>query len=228
MLPYLFWSFILGLIWLLLYLFRQDLRYEMLFSSVLFLPFGLTQPLFVPEYWNPNVIYKFFGIFDIESLLWCFFTGGISAVIYEEIFKRKLGKERMDAKSRHHAYIIYALLLLGVLWMLFIKFFTDFSVLRSSFLFVLCIFIYFIYSRPDLFKSSIFSGVLFSFLYISSLLLVDSLFPGFIANQWTIQGSLGLKLNGIVIEEYIYAFLFGIVWSVIYVEIKNIKFRKAQ
>lgn len=66
---YLVSSIILGFIWLVLYCHRSDLRYEILFVSILFLPFGLTQALFVPEYWNPLVIYKFFGLFDIESLM---------------------------------------------------------------------------------------------------------------------------------------------------------------
>jgi hypothetical protein len=226
MYTYFSWALIFGLIWLILYICRKDLRYEMFFSSLLFLPFGLTQPLFVPEYWNPIVFFRIFGIFDIESLLWCFFTGGIVAVFYEEIFGLKLRKLRNSRKSRKHAYVIYFLMILMVLSMIFIKYFTVFSVIRYSFIAMIFIFLYFVISRPDLFSKSIFSGFIFMIFYIISLLFVDIIFSGFILNQWTIQGSIGIKLFYIVIEEYIYAFLFGVVWSVVYEEINNIKLNK--
>lgn len=193
----------------------------MLFSSLVFAPFGLTQPLFVPEYWNPIVLFKAFGIFDLESILWCFFTGGIVAVFYEFIFNMK---QRVLPKSKNfriHAYVVYLLMVLMIMFMVYIKHFTDLSVLRASFVAIILIFLYFVISRPDLLYKSVISGFLFMVFYIISLLFVDFVFPGFILNQWTIQGSIGLKLFSIVIEEYVYAFLFGISWSIVYEEIKN-------
>ncbi len=231
MYAYLTWAVIFGLIWLILYVHREDLRYEIIFSSLLFLPFGLTQPLFVPEYWNPNVIFRFFGLFDIESLLWCFFTGGIVAVIYEEVFKRTLKVSKYGKKARHHAYFIYFCMISVAISIVFIKNFTNWSVLRSLFIFMIWGFIYFVIYRPDLIQKSIISGFAFMILYIGSLLFVNYVFPGFILTQWNIQGSLGIKIFHIVIEEYLYAFLFGIGWSIVYEEIKNIKleqFREAQ
>lgn len=224
---YFAWVIIFGIVWLVLYLHRKDLRYEILFSSLLLMPFGLTQPLFVPEYWYPHVLYKFFGLFDVESLLWCFFTGGIAAVLYEEIFKVRLGAIRENKKVRHHAYILYFLMLFTVAILILVRCYTDWSVLRTSFIFMIGAFLYFVFSRPDLFKKSIVSGFSFTILYIGSLLLVEMLFPGFVLHEWNIEGSIGIRPFGIVIEEYIYAFLFGIVWSVIYEEIKNIKLRKS-
>ena len=138
---YLAWVIIFGLVWLILYLHRKDLRYEMLFSSLLLLPFGLTQPLFVPDYWQPDVLYKFFGLFDIESLLWCFFTGGIAAVLYEEIFKIRLVPGKNDKKSRHHAYLIYLFMISSAKALILIKYFTDWSILRTSFIFMIVVFI---------------------------------------------------------------------------------------
>ncbi len=221
---YLAWVIIFGLVWLMLYVHRKDLRYEMLFSSLLLTPFGLTQPLFVPDYWHPTVLYKFFGLFDIESLLWCFFTGGIVAVLYEEIFKVRLGAIENNKKSQHYAYRIYFFMLFSAATLIAARYFTDWSILRTSFIFMIIVFIYSVFSRPDLFRKSIMSGFIFTIFYISSLILVSLLFPGFV-NQWNIEGSIGIKLFSIVIEEYIYAFLFGLVWSIIYEEIKNIKLK---
>jgi len=223
MYAYLTWATIFGLIWLILFVNRKDLRFEMLFSSLLFLPFGLTQPLFVPEYWNPVVIFKIFGLFDLESLLWCFFTGGIVAVLYEEVFNKRLKVIKSGKKSRRHAYIIYASMILAALAILWIKYFTEWSVLRSLLIIATLIFIYFISTRRDLLKESLAAGLLFTIFYIVSLLFIDLVFPGFIKNQWTIQGTWEIKIFSIYIEEYIYAFLFGISWSIVFEEIKNIK-----
>ena len=43
---------------------------------------GLTEPLFVPEYWNPPSILRF-GRWDFESFPFCFAVGGISAALTE-------------------------------------------------------------------------------------------------------------------------------------------------
>jgi hypothetical protein len=43
---------------------------------------GVTEPLFVPEYWNPPSILKV-GRWDLESFLFCFAIGGVAAVVTE-------------------------------------------------------------------------------------------------------------------------------------------------
>ena len=169
---YLTHTLILGLVWLLLYWYRKDLRHEILVSSLLFMPFGIGQPFFVPEYFNPPVLYKFFGLFDIESFLWCFFIGGIAAVIYEEIFSYHLNKnqaKRKDKISQHHAYIIYSMLIVLVAAMTAIHIFTDLSVLRISYLLVLPIIAYMLITRHDLIKESFSSGFIMMLLYILTL-----------------------------------------------------------
>lgn len=47
-------------------------------------PFGLTEPLFVPEYWNPPTLFDLAQRtgFDLESLIFCFGIGGVSSVLY--------------------------------------------------------------------------------------------------------------------------------------------------
>jgi hypothetical protein len=43
---------------------------------------GITEPLFVPEYWDPPSILKV-GRWDLESFLFCFAIGGVAAVVTE-------------------------------------------------------------------------------------------------------------------------------------------------
>ena len=124
MYSYLIWCVLLGTIWLALYIIRKDLRYEIMFASLLFLPFGLTQPLFVPDYWNPTVIYKLWGLFDIESLLFGFFLGGIAASLYEEIFNYHLRKFGKTLTNKNYARIIYGSMIAFALFLIFIKIYT--------------------------------------------------------------------------------------------------------
>ena len=88
-----------------LYWLRKDLRHELLVVSLWTVPLGLTEPLFVPEYWNPPSLFDLANTigFDIESILFSFAIGGIGFVIYRFIFPFKLisvpDKER--TKSLH-------------------------------------------------------------------------------------------------------------------------------
>lgn len=72
--------------------------------------FGLTEPLFVPEYWNPPTL---FGLaqrtgFDLESLIFCFGIGGVGAVLYNGLTGRDLvpmrGHERSLRLHRYHYF----------------------------------------------------------------------------------------------------------------------------
>lgn len=55
------------------------------------MPFGLTEPLFVPEYWMPPSLFDLAlnTDFDIESLIFYFGIGGIGAVFDNVISREK-------------------------------------------------------------------------------------------------------------------------------------------
>lgn len=66
-------------------------------------PFGLTEPLFVPEYWNPPSLFELAQKtgFDIESIIFSFAIGGIGAVLYNILVRRRLVPLRPE--ERHHS-----------------------------------------------------------------------------------------------------------------------------
>ena|SRR5512146_3137302 len=74
-------------------------------SSVLTMPFGLTEPLFVPRYWNPPSLFDLAQRtgFDVESLIFCFGIGGVGAVLYNIVTRQHLqplpAQERGNASS---------------------------------------------------------------------------------------------------------------------------------
>ena len=217
---YLFLCFILAVVWACLWFFRKDLHREMLFTSFLFLPFGLTQPFFVPHYWHPVVIYKLSGLFDLESFLWCFFTGGIVAVLYEFVFDHHIKRIARNERYLHHAHIIYLFMILLALSGLYTQGMNILPMIRALFIIASILVIFLWWLRRDLFAKSLLSGFLFLALYISSLLVVNAIFPGFTQSQWNFNGTFGMYFFGIPIDEYLYALLFGLSWSVIFAEIK--------
>ena len=85
--PYFFGSLILMAMWLFTY-WRvrrrkktQDVR-EFWWASWTCFLLGMTEPLYVPAYWDPPSLLKFYR-WDFESFIFCFAIGGISAVFTE-------------------------------------------------------------------------------------------------------------------------------------------------
>ena len=94
-------SLILLGIWFIVFLLNKKSKKEMLWASILTAPFGLIEPLFVPEYWSPPSLFNLAVItgFDIESFIFSFAIGGIGVVLYELFFSVKHYK-----MSKHEMY----------------------------------------------------------------------------------------------------------------------------
>src|SRR3990172_9244002 len=90
---WLIWSLILITIWLIIYVFldSKDKKKEMFVVSLWTSLLGLTEPLFVPEYWAPPSLFNLAlrTGFDIESLIFSFGIGGIAVILYEQIFRSR-------------------------------------------------------------------------------------------------------------------------------------------
>ena len=82
---WLIWSSAFLIPWAALYLARPALRVAMWRASLATMLFGLTEPIFVAEYWNPPSLFELAQRtgFDIESLVFSFALGGIGTVLYD-------------------------------------------------------------------------------------------------------------------------------------------------
>src|SRR3989344_3089176 len=122
---WLIFSLILLGIWLAVFLFSGKSKKEMFWTSVFTAPFGLTEPLFVPEYWNPPSLFNLAANtgFDIESLIFCFAVGGIGSVIYEFLTKKRHKKIRKYKEdSKRYKFHLIAILSTPILFILLIVF----------------------------------------------------------------------------------------------------------
>lgn len=191
---------------------------EMLVVSLWTSLLGLTEPLFVPEYWNPPSLFdlaKTTG-FDIESLIFCFAVGGLAVVLYERIFPvrhvKMTPEEIAEPRHRFHPLAILAtpalFIVLALLTGLNPIYCGIVSLFFGGFLTWYC--------RPDLKVKMAASGLLFlGFYFVFFLLLIFSV-PGYVQAVWNLPELSGIMIAGIPVEELLFAFSFGFFWSSIY------------
>ena len=92
------WSSAFLLPWLALYVWFPAQRRVQLPASLATMPFGLTEPLFVPEYWSPPSLFDLARRtgFDVESLIFCFAIGGIAVVSYNALAGKGLARVAVE------------------------------------------------------------------------------------------------------------------------------------
>ncbi len=219
MLEFLFLSLGLLAIWLVLFLWRTHLRHKMFWVSFFTMFFGLTEPLFVPEYWSPNTLFNLARTtgFDIESLIFSFAVGGIASVLYETFTPIKKKKIK-EMGFFHWVSLLFAPLLFVPLYFL-----APFNVIYSVFI---CLFLgslLAILCRHDFLKPVIYGGVLFGLMYFLTILVSLIFFPTFVQSQWNLQAISGILILGVPLEEIIFAISLGSLWSTYYEHFKRVR-----
>ncbi|GBF20602.1 hypothetical protein DHD05_10345 [Arenibacter sp. N53] len=212
------WSLILLALWGLVYLLKKDSRKEMLKMSWITIPFGLTETLFVPEYWHPPSLFDL-AIktgFDIESLIFSFAIGGIGMVLYNLLFKRRYIEmphtERGHAMHRLHIYILFV----PVLVFLVLSLFTDLNHIYCGILAMFMGGLTTLYCRPDLKGKIWVGGLLFTLLYFVYFGSILPFYPDYVELYWNLENLTQILVLGIPIEELLFAFTFGMYWSGLY------------
>ena len=212
-----FSSILLG-IWFLIYIAKPSLSKEMFWTSLLTAPFGLTELLFVPEYWNPPSLFNLAARtgFDIESLIFCFAIGGIGAVLYESVFRvkhKKMSSHEMHSKRHrfHKLALIFPIIVFLPLYLL-----TKLNPIYSSSIAMFVGGIAAMLCRPDLKKKIFMGGILFLALYFTFFLLFNISYPGIVQEVWNLSAISGMLVLGIPLEELLFAFTFGMMWSSVY------------
>ena len=209
-------SMILLGIWSVFYAAKPKLRREMLFVSACTAPIGLTQPLFLGVYWSPPSIFNLNSIygFDAESLIFSFAIGGIVAVLYESVFGGSHVKIDMKAYDRgllfHNLAIASPAIVFFPLYIL-----TDINPIYSVIIALLTGGVLSIICRPDLSKNMILGGMIFTTLYFAFFLFINLEDPNFVS-YWNLSAISGIIIWGIPLEELLFAFAFGMMWSSIY------------
>jgi hypothetical protein len=214
---WLVWASAFLLPWSSLYLARPDFRRQMLGVSAATSLLGLTEPIFVPEYWNPPSLFDLAQRtgFDVESLIFCFAIGGIGAFGYNALAQRWLQpvpmQEQQVARHRFHRLALAApFLAFPPLYVLpWNPIYAGIAALAiGGVANVLC--------RPDLARNTLLGGALFASLYALLMTLLIVAAPGYVPQVWNLPALSGLHLGGVPLEELAFGFGFGMYWTGIY------------
>lgn len=191
---------------------------EMLVVSLWTSLLGLTEPIFVPEYWNPPSLFDLAQRtgFDIESFLFSFGVGGLTVVVYEWLFKVR--HEKVSMAERHHSRHKYHWLALSSAPVIFfiLLIFVDINPIYSAFIALIGGGLFTWYCRPDLKKKMIVSAFLFLGLYYVYFLTLIITFPGYVERVWNMAVISGVIVGGVPLEELMFAFGLGFLWSSVY------------
>jgi hypothetical protein len=214
---WLIWSSTFLVPWIVLYLANTRLRTVMWWASLVTALFGLTEPLFVPAYWNPPSLFELAQRtgFDIESLIFAFAIGGIGTVLYDTLTRQHLVAASPGERTAPlHRFHLAALLVPFVSFapLFFLPWNPIYPVLTSLVLgaiaSALC--------RPELRRKTVIGGLLFFGLYAAFMLGLKWFAPGYIAAVWNLPALHGGLVYGIPSEELLFGFAFGLYWSGVY------------
>lgn len=217
---WLIWSLLLLGVWMILYLRIQDRpsKKKMLMVSLVTALFGLTEPIFVPEYWSPPSLFNLAVTtgFDIESLLFAFGIGGIAVVLYDWLFRVRMSSVATAARSHARHRFHYLALISAPLIFVLLYGFTNLNPIYSVIIAFVMGGLFTWYCRPDLKIKMLVSALLFTALYYVYFVTLVVLFPGYVEKVWNLDALTGVLVTGIPIEEFLFAASFGFIWSSLY------------
>ena len=214
---WLLWSSAFLVPWGLLYWLSPVHRQRMLRASLLTAPFGLTEPLFVPEYWSPPSLFDLAARtgFDVESLIFCFGIGGVGVVLYGVLTRRR--PVPVEPSLRHHArhrwhrwaLVTPAVLFLPLWFLPWNPIYPGIvSLVAGAMAASLC--------RPDLKRATVVGGGIFLLYYLVFLVGLELTAPGYIRRVWNLAALSGVRVSGFPLEELLFAVAFGAYWSSVY------------
>mgnify|MGYP001144875372 CR=1 FL=1 len=180
-------------------------------------PFGLTEPLFVPEYWNPPSLFELAQRtgFDIESIIFSFAIGGIGSVFYNIITRKRLVP--MQLGTQHHSRNRWHRWALAVPFTLFpFLYFLPWNVIFAGIAAMIAGAMAAVWCRPDLKSNTLVGGGLFLVIYTIFLLGLEWSAPGYIEQVWNLKALSGIVIYGLPLEELLFGFAFGLFWTGIY------------
>ena len=211
------WASAFLLPWLLIYALVPSQRRIMWRVSLFTAIFGLTEPLFVPEYWSPPSLFNLAMRtgFDIESLIFCFGIGGVGAVLYNLVTGARLvsvaDNERHGALHRYHK-----LALLSPFLVFPPLYFLNWNPIYPAIVAMLVGGVATVLCRPDLKHTTWLGSVLFVAYYWLFLKGLEWLSPGYIERVWNLGALSGVHVIGVPLEELLFAAGFGLYWAGLY------------
>lgn len=216
---YLIGSLVLLVVWARLFMARPMMRKKMFLVSSLTAPLGLTEPFFIPRYWEPLTIFDLAGRYriDLESIIFAFAVGGIAAVTYEFISgaREKRLAHRVQHQARHQLHTLAVLSPIVVF--AFFSLLTPLNPIYSAIIGLTFGALATAWCRPDLTDSIKKGAVIFTGLYfVVFFATFVVLFPNYVQMYWNLKEISGVLIFGVPLEELLFAGALGAMWGSIY------------
>lgn len=174
---------VLSIIWLILYWWRSDIRHEMAILSGFFGVSGVIGQFFLRhDWWQPLTLTG--TRVGLEDFLYGAAFGGVAAIGYEVLFKRRIRQRKKTGRVR--AYERYmAVAIFAVSALLFVGLFmVGIATFWASSLALLLPAFFIVYRRPDLIADAIGSGVIAVIAQWLCFLTVELITPGWVQHFW--------------------------------------------
>ncbi len=211
------WSSAFLVPWAALFIAFPQHRKAMLWASFFTAPFGLTEPLFVPEYWSPPSLFDLAlrTGFDVESLIFCFAIGGVGAVLFNVLTKRRADALPKEAKhGRRHRFHRWALASPFIVFAA--TYFLPWNPIYPGIVAMALGSVATVLCRPDLRNATLVGGGLFLAYYLAFLTGLEWTAPGYIERVWNLAALSGWTVLGFPVEELLFAAAFGTYWAGVY------------
>ncbi len=214
---WLLWSSAFLIPWALIYWRFPAQRRAMLWASLFTTPFGLSEPLFVPEYWMPPSLFDLAENtgFDIESLIFCFGIGGIASVFYN-LLSQKIPQVVGACVRGHHQHRHHYKALSAPFVVFVALYFFPWNPIYPSIIAMFAGAAATMLCRPDLKRKTWIGGLLFLVYYAIFLAGLEWSAPGYIDRVWNMDVLSGITIGFMPIEELLFAIGFGMYWSGVY------------
>jgi len=209
---YLILSIIFLVAWTILFTFSKPTRREQLTMSFLLMPLGpISQIFYLQDYWNPMSPFyvSVFGqpIF-LEDLLFAFSIGGIGSILHR-VFARR---EFVGVDAQPKLNFIWVLIISGAVGIGAFMFGLN-SIFSSSLGAVIGA-VLILVQRRDLFRNSMYSGLLLTALVFVLYLITYYSFVNWeeiMANWWQLYGTkFDIRVFNVPLTELIWAFSMGL------------------
>jgi hypothetical protein len=199
--------------WTALYIFAREHRVQMVWGTLLAIPFAFTGFLFIPEYWSPPSLFDLaqrFGI-SIEDVLWSGAVGGIASSVSEIVFHERLQEMRQRSGERRYGPLF---VMVGVF--LALEFLRPADSIYNMIIAFAAGAGLIAIMRRDLIGRMARGAAIFAVVYLLLFVWFLSLYPEFIPRYYNIPRLLGIYILGVPVEEPLFAFSGGAVWTVFY------------
>ncbi|MBT8247947.1 MAG: hypothetical protein KJN73_09015, partial [Acidimicrobiia bacterium] len=192
---WLVWSSAFLVPWAALFVAFPQHRRPMLWASLFTTPFGLTEPLFVPEYWDPPSLFDLAQRtgFDIESLIFCFGIGGVGAVLFNVITQRL--PQAVSDEQRHGQRHRFHRLALAAPFLIFpVLYFLPWNPIYPSIVAMIVGAVATVLCRPDLKVATVAGAAVFLAYYVVFLVGLEVTAPNYIERVWNLDALTGVRL----------------------------------